>query len=320
MTIETLDVFGKGGIELRDLRMLLTVSEMTSVRRAALSLNLQASAVSRRLGLLEDRLGTSLFERHHNGVRITNVGSAFINDVRSVMARLEAAVGAAASGGRAGNGQIEIGITASLSSDGLNRLLLVFCAEHPDVRRGLFEGDYHDHFACLSARSRDVAFLPGKPDPRGFKSELVWSEPIFAVIPSDDPRATRQVLPLASLADDQFIVAQDPSGPEVHDFIVRRLSDQSFHPKITRHRVGREALMTMVGLGFGTTLVCASDLPAEYRNVSFVAIEGESVPHSAVWSEQNDNPALRRFLSLARRLARERRRFDAVERTHDPST
>lgn len=171
----------------------------------------------------------------------------------------------------------------------------------------LSEGDYHEHFMSLAGRTRDIAFVPGVPDPNGCEIEPLWNEPIFAVLPSNDPRAKARSLPLASLSDDAFIVSSDPSGPELHDFIIRRLSDRTFHPSISKHNVGREALTTMVGLGFGVTLVCASDLPADYRNVTFVEIEGETVPFSAVWLAKNDNPALRRFLSLARRLAREQR-------------
>ena len=76
--------------------------------------------------------------------------------------------------------------------------------------------------------------------------------------------------------------------------------------------------MVMVGLGFGVSLICGTELRVHYEDVSFVAIQDELVPFSAVWLAENDNPALRRFLSFARRLTREEKNAVASQ-TPDPS-
>lgn len=58
--------------------------------------------------------------------------------------------------------------------------------------------------------------------------------------------------------------------------------------------------MAMVGLGFGVTLVSGAEAGVAYPHVAFVPLAGEVLPFSAVWSPDNDNPALRRLLSEAR--------------------
>ena len=140
----------------------------------------------------------------------------------------------------------------------------------------------------------------------------------MVALASDDSRAAQPRLPFASFAEDHFIVSRDPPGHEVHDFIIRSLSGLNSHPRITRYKVGREVLIQMVGLGFGTSLVCGSTMRLSYPHVNFVPLEGEAIPFSAIWSPQNDNPALRRFLSLARRLAREEK-LAVASRTPDRS-
>lgn len=50
----------------------LLVGEYLSFRRAARTLGVRQSAVSRRVRELEDELGVSLFERDRAGVRVTN--------------------------------------------------------------------------------------------------------------------------------------------------------------------------------------------------------------------------------------------------------
>lgn len=60
--------------------------------------------------------------------------------------------------------------------------------------------------------------------------------------------------------------------------------------------------MTLVGLGLGVSLVADHWRGVTYPNVSFVPIGdvNEKVPFSITWRPENDNPALRRFISLAR--------------------
>jgi hypothetical protein len=63
--------------------------------------------------------------------------------------------------------------------------------------------------------------------------------------------------------------------------------------------------MNLVGLGLGATLMCNHWRGVCYPNVKFVPIgENERVPLSLTWRPENENPALRRFLSLAHAMAR----------------
>ena len=78
--------------------------------------------------------------------------------------------------------------------------------------------------------------------------------------------------------------------------------------------------MNLVGLGFGVSLVADHWRGVRYPNVAFVPIgdEEEKVPFSLTWRPENDNPALRRFVSLARVHARKAAAGDAASRTRDP--
>ena len=61
-------------LRLRHIQYFVTASEQGSFRKAAALLNIQESAVSRRIRDLEDRLGASLFHRHPGGVSLTVAG------------------------------------------------------------------------------------------------------------------------------------------------------------------------------------------------------------------------------------------------------
>jgi DNA-binding transcriptional LysR family regulator len=59
---------------LRIIRYVDEVARSGSIRKAAVHLNVTASAVNRRIMDLEDELGTPLFERRSRGVRLTAAG------------------------------------------------------------------------------------------------------------------------------------------------------------------------------------------------------------------------------------------------------
>jgi hypothetical protein len=86
--------------------------------------------------------------------------------------------------------------------------------------------------------------------------------------------------------------------------LIKNLSDLGLSPSVQIFDVGREMLFTMVGHGFGCTTAAKVETGTAYANVTYVPIRGFRLPFNAVWSPQNDNPALRRFLSEARVLSR----------------
>ena len=74
--------------------------------------------------------------------------------------------------------------------------------------------------------------------------------------------------------------------------------------------VGRDTLMHLVAMGLGVSLTTEATIATPFPKVVFRPMAGddELLQFSAAWLPHNDNPALRRFLSLARTLAKEWRR------------
>ncbi|HMJ13503.1 MAG TPA: LysR substrate-binding domain-containing protein [Polyangiaceae bacterium] len=64
-------------------------ARLGSFRLAAAELHLTPSAVSHQIRLLEEAVGTSLFERLPRGLQLTDEGRAFASTVREVLERLE---------------------------------------------------------------------------------------------------------------------------------------------------------------------------------------------------------------------------------------
>ena len=72
------------------------------------------------------------------------------------------------------------------------------------------------------------------------------------------------------------------------------------------HDISQDAVMKLVGMGFGLGLVSDSNVSICYPGVAFRQLprDDSHLAFCAVWLPGNDNPALRRFLSLARTMAK----------------
>ena len=76
-------------MEIRDLMYLEASAAAGNFTRAARSLGINASTISRRVGRIEDELGLALFERGHAGIRLTSGGKAVLPHIQRALAELD---------------------------------------------------------------------------------------------------------------------------------------------------------------------------------------------------------------------------------------
>jgi DNA-binding transcriptional LysR family regulator len=292
-------------IELRHLRYVVAAAECGSFRRAAKTLNIQESAVSRRVRDLEDQIGAALFIRHSGGVILTQAGEIFLRHARRALKQISHATIDVGAIGRGEHGVIRIGIFSSLASGFLAQLLCAFGASHSDVRIEIIEGAPSDHIAAVQQHQLDVAFVTGLHPIERCDVEQFWIERIFVVVPLAHRLAKLRAIRWRDLHDQRFVVSEGDPGPEIQDFLIKHLADLGIHPEIERFKVGRDNLMQIVSFGRGLTLTSEATIATRFPGVVYRRLDGETLPFRAVWSPRNDNPAFRRFLSMARSMSRQ---------------
>lgn len=257
--------------------------------------------------MLEHRLGFALFERDTRGVRLTRAGHNFLNEAALGVDQLDRAVQLARATHRGERGEIRIGILASLTSGFLHLLLKAFRERHRDVQVKLHEGTPQMNLHHLTTGLLDVCFVTGEPALPGYQTELLWDERVNVVLPRDHHLAARSEVAWDELRNETFIVSGGGPGPEIHDYLTKRLSGLGWHPDITVHEIGRESLLNLVAIGYGLTLVSTSSHGSDVNGVVLRPIAGEAdvLPSGAIWSTGNKNPALKRLLALAKAFARD---------------
>jgi DNA-binding transcriptional LysR family regulator len=237
-------------------------------------------------------------------VRLTQAGKQFVQRGRKILSEISIAGQEVAAIGRSEDGQLAIGILSSLGSPYLGDLMQSYRQRHGAVRLTFIDGDQAEHVAAIRLLKLDVAFVTGNASWPGCETDELWSERVFAALPEQHVLASRNMLNWADLAAERFIVSNNVPGPEIHDYLVQRLSGLGQHPEIEEHSVGRLNLLSLVALGQGLTLASEGVTAIQVPGVVFRPVVDETLPYSMIWSAQNDNPALRSLLVLAREMAR----------------
>ena len=290
-------------IELRHLRYFVAAAEHGSFRKAGAALGLSQSTISRCIADLEDQIGASLFHRHTWGVSQTYAGQRFLVRARQAIRTVGIGAQDVASVGRSEQGRVKIGIYSSIASGFLTELLVSFGKRYRNVSIEMVDGNPAEHVAAIRQLSLDVAFITGTREWPDCERAPLWSERVFVVLPDSHALTKREELVWRDLADETFIVSETAPGQEIHDHLVRCLADLGRHPDIQVQHISRDNLVPLVAFGRGLTLVSEAMTVAQFPGVVYRPILGEVLPFSAVWSASNDNPAFRRFLSLAKAMA-----------------
>ena len=298
-------------VNLRSIRWVLTVADHLSFRGAARELGVGHGAVSRRVRALEDALGVSLFEGSPRGLKMTNAGARFVQETREALHSLELASRAAAEAGQGGTGHLKIGVQPSIGSGFLRELIQTYSARHPGVVIKLREGAAPgDHVALVRQRLLDVAFVTDTAEAADCDTTPLWKERLFVALPDRHALARNRLIDWKDLRHERFIIRQANCEAELCERVVQHLVDAGRSPAVEKLDVGSETIMHLVGIRRGVSITTESTLATQYPDVIFRPICGgdEMIGFKAVWLASNDNPALRRFISLAKVRAKQNRR------------
>ncbi len=191
----------------------------------------------------EDDLGISLSERTTSGVRLTDAACRFLDDIIPALQMAEVVLQRAGAAGRVEEGTVRVGIITTLAGGFLRELILSYRHCFPGVQIIIQDGGRREHLRAIRARQIDVAFFTGNAAIAGCDVEELWHERVHVAMTVTHPLASSRMLDWPQLRNERFIVSTMEPGPEVHDYIVRRVADYSTYPDVTYRHVTVETLM-----------------------------------------------------------------------------
>jgi DNA-binding transcriptional LysR family regulator len=120
-------------LETEELRIFVTVVAVSSVSRAAAELQVPRATVSRKLALLEERLGVRLLRRTTRSMQLTDAGRAFHRSAEAALDAVRLAEVSVAPNEKEPSGDVFLSIPPMVGG-GLPDVLSDFAREHPAIR------------------------------------------------------------------------------------------------------------------------------------------------------------------------------------------
>ena len=145
--------------DLDGVQIFVKVAQFESISRAARSLGMPISTVSRRLSVLESQLGVTLLRRTTRRVTLTAQGREYFSQCREPLVLLEEAEQALTRGQKAPEGMLRISVPVILGQGPFLDFLSGFLKSQPRIRVDLFITNL---FVDLVAENIDVAIRFGE--------------------------------------------------------------------------------------------------------------------------------------------------------------
>ncbi len=199
------------GVTLRQLRYFSVLGEELNYRRAAERLFITQPALSTAIKQLEHQFGVVLFTRNTREVALTDIGTAWLPQVRLALQGVDSAVDDLVALSQSDR-HIRLGYLIGTGADVLFRLVRHFEAAYPEISVEPKEFDFSDPTAGLADGSTEVAIIRPPVDLPEHRMLILDSENWVACLPRDHPLASRAEVSITELLDDPIVVAPGSAG------------------------------------------------------------------------------------------------------------
>lgn len=286
---------------IRFLHYVFAACEHGSFHRAARSLGIETSAISRRIHDIEARLGFDLFRRDHDGVQLTTQGLSWVSDIRPHYDALQEKTQSALSSAKYNN-ILQIGVGTSLGKVEIVNLLLGQNKDKVQISAALTDGPCSLHRSRVSSRQIDIAFVWECCSCEGYRRETLWRDRLFICMPENHHLAARQKLHWAELRKERLLIPQGKNGPLFDPCLLKRVRDSGACPQIDFCDAAQVTVLTEVMLGSGISVAGHALASSQLPGVVWRPLDGDnsSLSVNAIWLESNVKPLLHRLLGRVR--------------------
>jgi DNA-binding transcriptional LysR family regulator len=214
--------------ELRHLRHFLVVAEELNFTRAAQRLFIAQQALSASIRQLENELGVKLFDRTTRRVALTTEGDALVDPARRLVAQAEELFETVRAGSARAELRVDLASSGFETSAAVLRELRATCPElivhqrELGVPRGI---------SALRSGQLDLLFGNAVNAPDDVAVRLVRLEPIQVMLAADHPSAGLPEVPVATLAEETWLLPSDEMAPEWVAQVVDLCQQAGFRPR-----------------------------------------------------------------------------------------
>jgi len=292
-------------MNLNQLHYFISVAETGSFTKAAMNHYISQTAITQQIRVLEENVGTRLFDRNSRPVTLTAAGKVFLKDAREIVSKMDTALLRTREASTGLEGELRIGYTKGYEHSDLPKHLRSFHHEYPNVLLSCYRCDTDILAAGLINGTYDVIFTWDSTNLRqenNLQLRLAEEVPLCVALYAHHPLAKKKQLTRKDLRH-ETILFMSPSGTGESfgdDFYIRLYQQAGYQPNILMRSNDMESILMMVAAEEGVSIVPAYSHTWNIgtENIVFVPLvgKGETEEILIVWRKQDDNPALQHFL------------------------
>ena len=286
--------------ELRDLERFMAVVAHRNFGRAAHSLGMTQPALSRRIAVLERRLGAPLFSRAHRQIELTRIGEVLVREARAVLTQASLADRAMHDAVSGATGHLRIATRSvgrfRLIPEALRRLR----ASHPRVAVSVTDPMTGFPLALLRQGSIDVTLVRGPVSlGEGLRAERLRTDQVVVVMCAEHRLANDDVVDVSDLAEERFVETVSLRACGYYDVMRDPAMRAGFIPHVVQSVDTVDNLLICVAAGIGIAFMHDASQELAVPGIVFRPLRppGPTVELRAVWRAGDRNPVIAPFVS-----------------------
>lgn len=287
-------------IDLRKMEQFVAVAEENHFHRAAHRLGMSQPPLTVAIKRVEEELGVILIERGGNRIiGLTPAGQAFLREARETIRQAQHTIRIAQETAAGFTGLLRLGYIGSALYGRLPDTVRAFRNARPDVRLELHEATTASQIASLRQGTLDAAIvIPPLADAEGITLLDFDCDRLCMALPLDHPLSEKDNLNLADLADINFVLWPMIEGRGFHLRVIRLCADAGFVPQVIQEAHGMHAVLSLVAVGAGASIVPESMSSFRPDRIAYRAIAAPQAAFQLNLAIRDATPATTAFYDL----------------------
>ena len=225
------------------------VARVGSIRKAASSLNVAASALNRQIINLEKQLGTPLYDRLPGGMRLTVAGELLLRHAIDTLHDFDRVRVAIDDLKAARSGHVAIAALDSLLVDFLPRAIDRFRVDFPAVTYSVMTAQPPEVPSMVAAGDIDMGFTFVGQIPRSVRFMAEISAPIGVVMRADHPLANKLAIDFDELSRYPILTQTGPLPKGADVDVAFAAFKNEIKPKLQSNSIQTLKLAVMLNIG-----------------------------------------------------------------------
>jgi DNA-binding transcriptional LysR family regulator len=259
------------------------VARAGSFRKAGEALRIAPSAVHRQITMLEERLGTRLFDRQRGrqGVKLTAAGEVLKLRAGQAIELLSRAADEITALSDVQRGRVSFGVNDTLATDVVSDFIGDYSSKAPRLDFNVRVDESPDLADAVVGGSLDAMLCFGAPVRLGLRT--LWERRLqtVVVVRPDHPLARRQELTLAECA--QYPLAMQKDSDWTRGFAERAFREGGFRPRMLLQTNSFSLMRRVVASGLAISI--QTHLPGitapGHEELKYIPIKGQ-IDHFSV--------------------------------------